>query len=61
MIQKFLVSDWNTHREFLMDTKQVLNLINDGNSQLYKARDLESDWDFGVTKVLNNYRIRRAA
>jgi hypothetical protein len=61
MIQKFLVSDWNTHREFLMDTKQVLNLINEGNGQLYKVRDLESDWDFGVTKVLNNYKIRRAA
>ena len=60
MIQKFLVSDWNTHREYLMDAKQVLNLINDGG-QLYKMRDLESDWDFGVTKVLNNYRIRRAA
>ena len=60
MIQKLLVSDWNTHREYLMDTKEVLKLINDGG-QLYKARDLESDWDFGVTKVLNNYKIRRAA
>ena len=54
----FLVSDWNTHREYLMDAKQVLNLINDGG-QLYKMRDLESDWEFGVTKVLNNFRIRR--
>lgn len=60
-MQKFLVGDWNTHREYLMDAKQVLQLINDGNSQLYKLKDLESDWAFGVTKILNNYRIRRAA
>lgn len=56
---KFLVSDWNTPREYLMDAKQVLALINDGGKR-YILKDLESDWEFGVTKVLNNFRIRRA-
>lgn len=56
----FMVSDWNSGREYLMDTKQVLTLINDGGKR-YLMKDLESDWEFGVTKVLNNFRIRRAA
>jgi hypothetical protein len=55
---KFLVTDWNSYREYLMDVKEVLKLIN-GDNKPYKLKDLESDWECGVTKVLNNVKIRK--
>lgn len=54
----FMVSDWNSGREYLMDAKQVLTLINDGGKR-YFMKDLESDWQGGVTRFLNHYRVRR--
>ena len=56
---KFLVSDWNSYREYLMDAKDVLKLINGENGKLYKLKDLQSDWECGVTKFLSNVRIRK--
>ena len=57
---KFLVTDWNSYREYLMDAKDVLKLINGENSQQYRLKDLQSDWPCGVTKILRNVKIRRA-
>jgi hypothetical protein len=57
---KFLVTDYNSYREYLMDAKEVLKLINGENSQQYRLKDLQSDWECGVTKILSNVKIRRA-
>lgn len=59
-MRKFLVVDWLSQQEILLDPKQVLDLLNDG-SKRYTMKDLESDWEHGYTKVLNNFTIRRAA
>lgn len=58
-MRKFLVVDWVSKQEILLDTKQVLDILNDGNKR-YTAKDLESEWEHGFTKILNNYTIRRA-
>jgi hypothetical protein len=55
---KFLVTDYNSYREYLMDAKDVLKLIN-GDTKPYNLKHLQSDWKCGVTKVLNNVIIRK--
>lgn len=54
----FLVSDYNSKQELLLDAKQLLLLINDGGKR-YLLKDLESDWQGGVTRMMNHYRVRR--
>jgi hypothetical protein len=55
---KFLVTDYNSYREYLMDANEVLRLIN-GDNKPYKLKDLQSDWEYGVTKMLSNVIIRK--
>ena len=55
---KFLVTDYNSYREYLMDAKDVLKLIN-GDNKPYNLKHLQSDWPCGVTKVLHNVIIRK--
>jgi hypothetical protein len=55
---KFLVTDHNSYREYLMDAKDVLKLIN-GDNKPYNLKHLQSDWECGVTKMLNNVIIRK--
>jgi len=55
----FLVSDMNAQQEYLMDQKEVLQLLRKDGGKLYTQKDLESDWEYGVTKFLNHIRIRK--
>ena len=57
----FLVSDMNVQQEYLMDHKEVLEFLRRDGGKMYTLKDLESDWEFGVTKFLNHIRVRKMA